>query len=62
MNKKVSTCLYIDRGILETARNAGLNLSKVAENALVDAIGRLCGQKQASSASRLHLLRDGAGI
>jgi hypothetical protein len=43
MSKKVSTCLYIDRGILETARSVGLNVSKVAENGLIDAIGRLTG-------------------
>jgi post-segregation antitoxin (ccd killing protein) len=43
MSNKVSACLYIDRGVLETARNMGLNLSKVAENALVEAIGRLAG-------------------
>jgi hypothetical protein len=45
----VSACLYIDRGVIETARNAGLNISKVAENALVEAIGRLTGQKPAPS-------------
>jgi hypothetical protein len=45
MSNKVSACLYIDWGVLETARSAGLNISKVAENALVEAIGRLTGQK-----------------
>ena len=38
---KVSTCLYISREVLETARRSGLNLSRVSENALVEAIGRL---------------------
>jgi len=38
---KVSTCLYISRQVLETAKKAGLNLSKVSENALIEAIGRL---------------------
>jgi len=50
MNKKVSTCLYIDKGVLETARNAGLNISRVAENALVEAVGRLTGTKPATGA------------
>jgi post-segregation antitoxin (ccd killing protein) len=39
----MSTCLYIDRGVLETARAVGLNLSKVSENALIEAIGKLAG-------------------
>ena len=43
MNNKVSTCLYIDRGVLEAAKQAGLNLSRVSENALVAAIGRVSG-------------------
>jgi hypothetical protein len=41
MGGKVSTCLYIDRGILETARQMGLNISKVSENALIQAIRKL---------------------
>jgi len=45
MSNKISTCLYIDRGVLETARQVGLNVSRVAENALVEAIGRLAGRK-----------------
>jgi hypothetical protein len=48
MGNKISTCLYIDRGILETARQVGLNISKVPENALIDAIGRLNGTKPAT--------------
>ena len=46
MSSKVSVCLYIDRRIRETAKEAGLNISKVAENALVEAIGKLAGTKQ----------------
>ena len=42
---KVSTCLYISREVLETAKNLGLNLSRVAENALIEAVGRLQGPK-----------------
>ena len=38
---KVSTCLYIGREVLEAAKKSGLNLSRVSENALVEAIGRL---------------------
>jgi post-segregation antitoxin (ccd killing protein) len=41
MGSKVSTCLYIDRRVLETAKRVGLNISKVAENALIGAIARL---------------------
>jgi hypothetical protein len=48
MRNKTSTCLYIDRKVLETARQAGLNVSKVAENGLIEAIGRLTGQKTAT--------------
>ena len=38
-----STCLYIGRDVLETAKRLGLNVSRVSENALVEAIGRLQG-------------------
>ena len=38
--------MYIDRGVLEAARRVGLNVRRVSENALVEAIGRLSGQKQ----------------
>jgi len=38
---KKSACLYISREVLETAKKSGLNLSRVSENALVEAIGRL---------------------
>ena len=40
---KVSTCLYISRDVLEAAKKSGLNLSRVSENALIEAIGRLQG-------------------
>ena len=36
-----STCLYISREVLETARRSGLNLSRVSENALIEAVRRL---------------------
>jgi hypothetical protein len=51
MSNKISTCLYIDKGVLETARQVGLNVSKVSENALVEAIGRLRGLKPEKSLS-----------
>ena len=42
-DRKVSTCLYISREVLETAKKSGLNLSRVAENALIEAVERLRG-------------------
>lgn len=39
--KRVSTCLYIDKEILESAKLVGLNVSSVSENALVEVIERL---------------------
>ena len=42
---KKSACLYISREVLETARRSGLNLSRVSENALIEAAGRLRGPK-----------------
>ena len=45
MGSKVSACLYIDRKILESAKQVGLNISKVSENALIEAIGRLRNPK-----------------
>ena len=41
MGNRVSTCLYIDRGVIEAAKRMGLNVSKVSENALKSAINRL---------------------
>ena len=46
MNNKVSTCLYIDRETLEAAKRIGLNVSRVSENALKEAINLLNGPKQ----------------
>ena len=42
-DNKVSACLYINSVVLETAKKIGLNISKVSENALRDAIGKLSG-------------------
>ena len=38
---KVSACLYICREVLEAAKKSGLNLSRVSENALIEAVRRL---------------------
>ncbi len=46
MSKKKSTCLYLDMEIAETARQSGLNISKISENALIQAIERLRGPEQ----------------
>ena len=40
MRRKASTCLYIDRKVMEIAKNLGVNV-RVSENALIAAIGRL---------------------
>jgi hypothetical protein len=40
---KVSACLYSGRDVLKTAKRLGLNVSRVSENALIEAIGRLQG-------------------
>lgn len=64
MAGKVSTCLYIDRRALETARQMGLNVSRVAENGLKDAIARLDGSRQ-ETVPRIPpslIVRAGAGI
>ena len=62
MGNKVSACLYIDKGVLETARDFGLNVSRVSENALIDPIGRLTEPKQATGLpSRAPCYREGRG-
>ena len=45
MGKKKSTCLYLDTEVVETAKQIGLNVSKVSENALIGAIEKLSGPK-----------------
>jgi len=49
MGSKRSTCLYIDTEILETAKKIGLNISKVSENALKEAISRLSDPKDGTA-------------
>jgi len=46
MVTKVNTCLYINKKVLETAKQMGLNVSRVSENALKEAIIRLTEPKQ----------------
>ena len=45
MGKKRSTCLYLDTRVVETAKEIGLNVSRVSENALIEAIEKLRGPK-----------------
>jgi len=49
MRSRKSTCLYLDAKVVETARRVGLNVSRVSENALVEAIERLGGSKLGNS-------------
>ena len=63
MVDKVSTYLYIKKEVPETAKQIGLKVSKVSENALLDAIGRLKEPKQETGLQNLTIdLRAGAGI
>ena len=69
MGKKKSTCLYLDPQIVGTAKRMGLNVSKVSENALKEAIERLSGSKlenslngQARVEGRDRDLNPGAGL
>ena len=50
-DRKVSACLYVSKEVLANAKRLGLNVSKVSENALVDAIGRLRGPKPATGSA-----------
>ena len=53
MGNKKSTCLYLDSGIVETAKRMDLNVSKVSENALIGAIERLrCLEQETSLRSQ----------
>ena len=49
MGNKKSTCLYLDQEVVETVEKFGLNVSRVSENALFDAIRRLVKSEQATS-------------
>jgi len=52
MVTKVNTCIYLDRKVLETAKQMGLNVSSVSENALVEAVGRLEGPERETDLRR----------
>ena len=52
MVTKVNTCIYLDRKVLETAKQMGLNVSSVSENALVEAVGRLEGPERETGLRR----------
>jgi len=58
MGDKKSTCLYLDAEVVETARKMGLNVSRVSENALVEAIRRLGGPEQGKSLMSQDNLED----
>jgi len=49
MGYRKSTCLHLDNEIVETAKQTGLNISRVSENALIGAIERLGGPKPGTS-------------
>ncbi len=49
-DRKISACLYIGREVLETAKKMGLNLSRVSENALVEAIRKMDGPEAGKEA------------
>jgi hypothetical protein len=50
MGEKVSACLYIDKNVLQAAHRIGLNVSKIAENGLVEAVARLHGSVRGTEA------------
>jgi post-segregation antitoxin (ccd killing protein) len=45
MGKRVSTCVYIDREVIETDRKLGLNVSRVSENVLKEAVSKSLKKK-----------------
>ena len=49
MGRKRSACLYIDGKLLKTAKQMGLNISKVSENALIEAVRRLNDPKDGNA-------------
>jgi len=52
MGRKVVTSTRIDEDVLREARELGLNVSKVAENALKEAIRKLYSLPASPSSSR----------
>jgi hypothetical protein len=52
-DRKKATTIRLDKNLLQTAHDLGLNVSKVCENALIDMINRLIGSNiQITSRSR----------
>jgi len=49
MPSKKSTCPYLDKKVVESARRMGLNVSRVSENALIEAVRRLGSPEQGTS-------------
>ena len=49
MNDKKKLTLYVDAEIIEEAKELGLNISKVCENSLKEAIRRLRGSNNPNS-------------
>ena len=43
MGQKSNVTIYLDREIVKRAKELGLNISKVSENALIEAIRKLEG-------------------
>jgi post-segregation antitoxin (ccd killing protein) len=60
MGSRKSTCLYLDAGVVETARRVGLNVSRVSENALVGAIERL-SRSEAKTVFTSQAIVEGRG-
>ena len=58
-NRK-STCLYLDQGVVETAKRMELNVSRVSENALVGAIERL-SRSEAKTVFTSQAIVEGRG-
>jgi post-segregation antitoxin (ccd killing protein) len=46
MVKKMTTSIYLDGEVFREAKDLGLNISKISENALKDAIARLKGKRR----------------
>jgi hypothetical protein len=60
MRSRKSTCLYLDVKVVETARQVGLNISRVSENALKEAVDLLMGPKRGTGL-RSRPRREGRG-
>ena len=59
MGKRIVTSIRIDEDVLRRAKEVGLNISKISENALREAIARLETPSHTSTKSRRVLLLEG---